>query len=454
MAIVKSNQKEFSIAEDKIKSVVIEPVIELLSSFYFVLLDELFETALVPGESSEFTTPSFCPEGNTIAYIDFVGSITGVVAIAADSKVFAQCFDIPCEGDIRNAIESPLKEVMNTVAGKCLSLMTKQYLAITMLTPRIISGSVSYPKIKCFCKTVATDYGDISFYYSVDTMKLEMVRALEKLEATESKTQEVLKTLGGLHTRLESAQQHIISEISDTMSKMTEIEKYFSVNDLDDSMPEEDRRRIPIAALVNTKDVMTARLGDTIHYLTIFKNMLMSDLQVRKITEGSRHLEVSLSGFVGDDADYRFMHEVSEGKLIISTKNIMNHTEGGVQVWINHISRIPTAVEISFIESSPEFLNMAIDHPNIVGHGSVVSISAHYHCKGCHSKDEVVFYLDNDFVDQVIPTVVCVCGQEMNLWDGCSQDSIAAYIDNLNAKKNALLANNAPNRDQHTPRLS
>ncbi|PCJ16694.1 MAG: hypothetical protein COB04_10260 [Gammaproteobacteria bacterium] len=408
----------------------ISRVLTTLSSVCFELVEDVFDVDVDINESNDYKAETFNPLGDTIAYIDFIGSVTGVVAVAADSDVFSALFDLELDSSKTspiNCVESPLKEVMNTVAGKCLGIMTEQYMAVTMLTPKVICGKVSYPIIDCFYKVVSTSVGDISFYYIIDKMKLDLVKALEKLEATEAKTREVLNSLGGLHLRLENAQDHIVSEISETMSKMHEIDEFFSSKDKSTLTVNADA----CEALANTKDIMTDRLSDTIHSLTVFKNMLMSDLHIRRISEASNHLEVSLSGFIGGDADLSFMHEIDQGRLIINTKNIMNHTNGGVKVWCNHLKRVTKAVDVSFVECSAEFIKMCLEDQSMIANAQIESISAHYQCQDCNYRDEITFSMDRNVLDLKLPEVICNCGQVMELWKGVSQDDIATYLTKL-----------------------
>ena len=409
----------------------LESILDIVSSGFFDMIDELFDIDVKPELIGKHDLSQFNPTDGTIVYIDFIGSITGVAAISANSEMLAKCFEIESglsESQFRFELEGPLKEIMNTVAGKSLRIMMESFSAVTMLTPKVIYGQVSYPKIPCYCRVYSTECGDVKFYFSVDYMKLDMARALEKLEATEHKTQEMMISLVDIRSELEHTQENLLTDVRVTMSKMSEIERLIGARSSYSDEQLDSALKAPIKILKHTKGIMTKRLSDTIHYLTVFKNMLMADMYITRVDECDEHVEVTLSGFVTEEADLSFMHEISEGKLIINTKNIMNHTNGGLQLWVNNLSRVSDNVEVSFCECSPEFLNMWLEDAGVVGQGIIKSIAAHFYCRGCESRDEVTFFMDYALDYWSLPSVHCSCSYEMDLWEGHNQQSVLDYL--------------------------
>ena len=94
--------------------------------------------------------------------------------------------------EMREEYGAFFKEVVNTAAGDCLELLKDEHPALTILAPRVIYGTVSYPRVTCHLREVQTEIGIFNFSFSVDAMKLEINHLTERLQQSEERLKRML----------------------------------------------------------------------------------------------------------------------------------------------------------------------------------------------------------------------------------------------------------------------
>ncbi len=421
-----------------IKTLKLTEIAESLCADFFRSLDDLFEVELNHKTIECCTESTFLPRGNCIAEVGYIGSVAGFMSICADESVLSQCFgetgEIPTDEEerenFRAQINGPLKEIINTCAGKCLKKLLAIYPVITMQTPKIIYGSVSFPKVMCVRHSVKCDAGNVHFYISMDAMRLDITRIVEELETSEKKNQQVIKSLGILYANLEQTQSGLLSEVGATIGKIEALQTLVASNDNDQGEKFKLDIQSVATALSSTREHMNRHLGNTIHDLRIFKNRLLDQLLVTKIWKDADHLEVSLAGYLNENANLSFFLEKKSGLLTVNTKNLFNFNASGAQIWISFLGRIPQAVDISYQECSAEFLEFFQTNERFMNRFHIDSIASYYTCRQCRYTDEVIIHTDfDDMQNAHLPKVLCSCGQTMEL--GENAEIIADFISKL-----------------------
>ena len=126
-----------------------------------------------------------------IGMLDFTGSVVGFLAISVEEQTIANALgmgELPPEDErdaLRPEYEGFLLEVLNSVSGDCLTVLSDQEHSITILTPKLIYGVVSYPKVASLTRRIATSIGTFYFTVSIDTMQLEVNRTTRRLKVSE-----------------------------------------------------------------------------------------------------------------------------------------------------------------------------------------------------------------------------------------------------------------------------
>lgn len=427
-----------------------ESITATVCKSYLSLLMDLFEVEVEVLEDKVEVKERFNPSGNSVVQIDYIGSIVGLVAISASDSVFGRCFDMPSPTekpdmdilDFHQELTGALKECMNTVAGKCLSLLAKKHSCITMLAPKVLFGNLSYPKTPCMERKLVTNIGEISFYFLVDNMKLETSKVIDKLETAEKSSKEVITSMSSLYEDMEAAQRQVLNDVGTSIKRIESLNEYIE-RACDDEMDgacelrDPDNRKITegkaevcaaVASLTHTQNLMGKRLADIVHDLNMYKGMLRHELRVTKVRESSHVREVSLSGFLTENANLAFFNDINSGQLVVNTKNFYNHTTEGLTLWLRIIGNCPDEVSITFVHCSEHFLSLSQQHSGFLGNGSIASVSAHYYCETCELKEEFELHLDHVEDDFGVPKVECSCSNEMVLWEGCDQSALLLFF--------------------------
>lgn len=431
-------------------------VTDAVVKIYLSLLEDMFEVELKVLDDEAEIKERFSPSGNSIVQIDYIGSIVGLVAISANDDVFGRCFDMPSREesgkdlvDYHQELTGALKECMNTVAGKCLPILAQQHSCITMLAPKVLFGNLSYPKTPCIERKLTTDIGDLYFYFLIDNMKLETTKVIDKLESSERSSKEVIESMSDLYKDMESAQRQVLNDVGMSISRIESLNSYIEKS-CDDDIGEACEYRVggerkvtegkaevcaAIASLTHTQNLMGKRLADIVHDLNMYKGMLRHELRVTKVSESSHVKEVSLSGFLTENANLTFFNDIDSGELVVNANSLYNHTKEGAELWVRAIANCPSELNITFVHCSDHFLSLSQDYPGFLGEGCIASVSAHYYCQSCELKEEFELHLDNIEDDFGVPKVECSCSSEMVLWQGCDQSSLLLFFGALCAFK-------------------
>lgn len=414
-----------------------EDVIRSVSDGFFSVISDMFELDLKIISSKMTLIERFKPKGEAIVHIDYIGSVVGLVAISASPEVFGHCFELKSledsglsSEDYFNELAGPLKECMNTVAGKCLPILAGHISCVSMLAPKVLYGNISYPKTPCLEKTVTTDVGDFSFYFLIDRMKLDTAKAIARLESTERSSKSVVESMGMLYKSLESTQLQVLSEVGDTISHIKNLKEFIDGKQEDGEEISQDAASA-LSNLKNTQDLMSKRLSDIVHDLNMFKGMLLHDLRVTKVRESDRLREVNLVGLLSENSNLDFFGDITEGHLVINVNNVYNHNDSGVRIWIKRVSACKKTLDIEYVRCSSHFLSISQMYPDFLGTGKVRSISAHYFCASCEFKEEFELHIDQIDTHLEVPKVECNCGNDMELWEGCDQSGLVNFLSDI-----------------------
>ncbi|MBV1879806.1 MAG: hypothetical protein KUG79_19340 [Pseudomonadales bacterium] len=417
-----------------LESIDYDAVIDVLRNGFIAGLEDILEITLEAGETSTHSEKTYSPQGNCFVEVGFIGKVTGFVAICADEAVFSECFDLQAEAsvlldEIRHQITGPLKEIANTTAGKILKILLQTYSPMTMQAPKVTYGAVSYPKVGCVRHSMKTNSGEIHFYFSIDSMKLDVTKAIEKLEESEQKNQDVIEWLGTLFEELELTETNLVDDVGDTIRKIEEIERVLSDSEqtLDDTLRTDLQEAL--STLTHTRQTMNRNLAITIHDLRVCNNQMLNHLMVTKVWEHDTYLKVTLFGYLEDRSNLAFFNEIGSGKLVINARNLLRFSDNGIRAWGKQTKRLSDKVDLSFEECTSHFLEVCLEKPRFADKLSVESILSLYTCASCHYREEVILHKDSHRQFQ-LPKVLCSCGNIMRL--SPKQESTTEFLAQVN----------------------
>jgi len=174
-------------------------------------LNEMCELSLSENKFSESKLSSFHAQFKMITLLDFSGSTMGFLAVAVDEQLAANILEmgeLPAESDregLRAEYGEFFKEVVNIAHSDCLSFLQKEYSVLSIMAPKVIYGTVSYPRVRCYVRQVQTDIGTFSFYVSIDKMRLDVNRLRDGLEQSEKDLSKVLVEVAKARDEAEAA---------------------------------------------------------------------------------------------------------------------------------------------------------------------------------------------------------------------------------------------------------
>lgn len=433
-------------------------VLHNLGSEFSIATNELFEIETeftsAPIENAE----EFTPLGDVVVIVDFIGIIAGFVAISANKDHFMALLKENAQVEGAEAlalIESPIKELLNTIAGKCIKLLQAQYPTITMLTPKTILGYVSYPKVGCLHQDITSDLGTFRLTYSLDTMKLDVSTLLSKLMDSQQTKETVVDSLHHLYGNLEKVQSHIAEEVCSTITYIKTIEKL-----VDKEIPELKSLmgfdlNDTIEQLDATKSLMKNKIGDTIGDLKEFQSTLLNRMVHKKIWRGENQLDVWLQGYLSDESNLNFFSDIEQGRLNIFTTDLTGADEDGISRWRGKMAQVGSDVEISYEECSAEFIALAQNRQGFASLSQINSLVASFHCTECLQNEIFVIKVNHHAQDNELSKAICNCGSKMYLGD--KQESSRTFLQSkgaLELKSITTLKKNrrrAPPKDKKNP---
>jgi two-component system sensor histidine kinase/response regulator len=136
-----------------------------------------------------FNTP-----GRMICILDFTGGRAGFLAVSLEETTAAKLLGAsPIMHEelmaLRPEYEGLMKEALNSVSGACVAHMQDEYESVSILPPKVIYGTVSFPRVFCLSRAMDTSIGKLFFTVSQDTMVLETSRLISRLQSAERANQ-------------------------------------------------------------------------------------------------------------------------------------------------------------------------------------------------------------------------------------------------------------------------
>ncbi|PCJ21625.1 MAG: hypothetical protein COB04_02650 [Gammaproteobacteria bacterium] len=428
-----------------------ESILHTLNTEFQSSVVSLFdcESKFVGNEASE--SKNFNPLGEVIVIVDFLGIISGFVAISGSKLDFMALLDLDSSKEGPEAlqlIESPTKELLNTISGKCVKILQNQYPSITMLTPKIILGNVSFPRVSCLNQDLTSDEGTFRLTYSIDTMKLDVATLLNKLQSSQQTKETVVNSLHHLYGNLEKVQSHVAKEVSNTIDYIRTIEKLVDKEipelkdligfNLDDTIDQLD----------STKNMMKNKIGDTIGDLKEFQNTLLNRLIHKKIWNGDNQLNVWLQGYLSDESNLNFFSDIHHGKLTIYTTDVTGANDEGITRWQGKMALINDQIEIRYKECSTEFIDLALETKNFIDTSQIKSVIASFHCAKCQVNEKFLIKVDARSSKSDAPKAICNCGGKMHL--NANQDNIQEFLRSKKATEfKSITATHKNQKKQH-----
>jgi len=408
-------------------------------------IDSEFQSGKID-ESSEFN-----PCGEVIVIVDFIGIIAGFVAISASKKDFMALLETNSNAEGAEALallESPIKELLNTIAGKCIKVLQAEYPTVTMLTPKFILGHISYPKVRCLYQDLSSKEGTFRLTYSLDSMKLDVTTLLNKLLDSQQTKETVVDSLHHLYGNLEKVQSHIAEEVSSTITYIKTIEKL-----VDKEIPELKNLMgfdltDTIKQLDSTKDMMKNKIGDTIGDLKNFQNTLLNRLIHKKIWSGDQQLDVWLQGYLSDESNLNFFNDIENGTLNIYTTDLTGADEEGIERWRGKLNQVEDKVVICYEECSPEFIALSLQQQGFVSPKQIKSLIASFYCTGCQQNEKFIIKVNHDTGSTQLPKAICNCGSKMQL--NAHQKSIQTFLESHDTiELRSITATHRNNKNQN-----
>ena len=174
-------------------------LLDKLSTGCLQAINDMSGLSLAIKRYSDYQLEAFCCQMKMITILDFSGSIMGFCAVSFEEQMAANILGLgtlPSESE-RNELRLEyggfFKEILNSSSGDWLTLLQKDYPVLTILSPKIIYGSVVYPRTTCYIREVETEIGTFNFYFSVDMMKLDVNRLRERLTQSEIRLKRMLQ---------------------------------------------------------------------------------------------------------------------------------------------------------------------------------------------------------------------------------------------------------------------
>lgn len=169
-------------------------------------------------EQNQMQQDAFVITDKMITMVDFSGSMVGFLALSLDEKTAANFLDIeelPTDPEelisCRSDYQDLLQEVLNSCSGEAMEILRKQFPIITVMAPKVVYGTISFPKALYYHQKLFTNLGDFEFYIYLDSMELDINRLLNTIKEQENKLQSINRKLETSLERERAAHQEKIS---------------------------------------------------------------------------------------------------------------------------------------------------------------------------------------------------------------------------------------------------
>jgi len=165
-------------------------VLDTLSAGFAGAVTGLTGTSIEPLMREDYFQPTFSTPGRMICMLDFTGGRAGFLAVSLEEATAARLLGAaPSSREemlaLRADYEGLVKEALNSVSGACVAHFQDDYETVSVLPPKVIYGTVSFPRIACLSRAMDTSVGKMFFTVSQDTMALETSRLISRLQTAE-----------------------------------------------------------------------------------------------------------------------------------------------------------------------------------------------------------------------------------------------------------------------------
>lgn len=138
------------------------------------------------------TTPSLATEKRFLVAVQYTGMVHGEYVLSMDESTAAGVigWEEPLDSDNRELFEESItdavSECLNMVVGESIPQLQEAFGRVTLTAPRVIFGSVRYPRFSTAKGTVSLALGEVECHLCLDTMRLDLATSYD--EALESLT--------------------------------------------------------------------------------------------------------------------------------------------------------------------------------------------------------------------------------------------------------------------------
>ncbi len=185
-------------------------------------LRDMVGCELHPDEDS-ICQAKFNPDRGMVVMIHFTGAIQGEYAVSMSEEVAARMLGIWAEGMDSDAIKSMrgdfggfIKEALNTSVGQTISVLERDFDALTFLPPVVVYGEIDYPDVPSGKMTLKGDFGEVDCFFVLNMMGLELG---ERLQA-------VIQALGESAREASAAKRSVSSMLEAFPAGLVSIDRF------------------------------------------------------------------------------------------------------------------------------------------------------------------------------------------------------------------------------------
>ena len=169
-------------------------VLDHLSAGFAAATSGLTGVPITPLAREDYLQETFSTPGRMICMLDFTGARAGFLAVSMEEDTAARLLGADPSSreemmSLRPDYEGLVKEALNSVSGACVGTLQDEFQTVSLLPPKVIYGTVSFPRIACLSRAIDTPLGRLFFTVSQDTMLLETTRLIGRLQSAERASQ-------------------------------------------------------------------------------------------------------------------------------------------------------------------------------------------------------------------------------------------------------------------------
>lgn len=157
-------------------------------------------------KDSEYIEAGISIENKFVISIVYTGTVYGEYIFVMDENTAAQSIGSSFQNqspkaaaNLRKDISDTFSEVLNITVGESILTLNEHFDHLTFTAPRVLTGSVNYPKFKSGNSSLVGPHGPIECYLFIDCMRLDIAtsyrKALNSLEITHSELKKAIEQL-------------------------------------------------------------------------------------------------------------------------------------------------------------------------------------------------------------------------------------------------------------------